>query len=106
MVKFIYDYELVECSDDYQETLAFCCEIQDIESLDMIREQLNNQDITGAMFLTENGDIMDQLHVRYGYPTFRYSKQWYKVTERVIDLQHYEIKRNGEFYTAYNLRHI
>lgn len=60
------------------ESLAYCCAIQDSETLDSIKQQLNDDDITSAIFDTSNGDY-DNLHINYGYPSFRHHDTWHKV---------------------------
>jgi hypothetical protein len=74
------NYKLVPVTltEDEMSTMAFCCSIQDTESLEAIQEMLGDDTITAAQFITENGDY-DNLHIRFGYPSFRHSVNWLKV---------------------------
>ena len=69
-------------SDEYQYAgnlpFSFACEIQDSETLDIIKDILQDYDITAALFTTYTGDYED-IHVGYGYPSFRKRDYWYRI---------------------------
>lgn len=72
-------YTLTEVTmSEEHESYAYCSNTQDSATLDEIQNLMHDYDITSAIFITENGDY-DNLHVQYGYPSFRAHKTMFSV---------------------------
>jgi hypothetical protein len=60
--------------------LAFVCEMDDFETIEELRQMLDDENVTAAQFETWTGEYTN-IFVRYGYPSCRSDIDggWFKV---------------------------